>query len=242
MQQNQSSLPIGQKIQIDPSRGSNIQIALQWSFHGAKTDIDASVIMIDDCGAIMDAVYYNKLLADDGSISHSGDSKDGVIEGYDEVIAIDLSKINFSVSYLAVLVNAFSGQGFSGVSQAGVSIWQGGNKIDDFWLKDAGDQNAVMSAVLFRTNPTWSFVNVNAVGSGTNFQESNDLIMNNLTHAGFDPVLLLETKGWQVNSGSKFNMKKDDAVNIPDSLRIFKIGLGWDTRLDLDCSVLLFDK
>ena len=37
-------------------------------------------------------------------------------------------------------------------------------------------------------------------------------------------------------------MKKDDAVNIPDSMRVFKIGLGWDTNLDLDCSVLLFDR
>ena len=36
-------------------------------------------------------------------------------------------------------------------------------------------------------------------------------------------------------------MKKDDAVNIPDCMRIFKIGLGWDTKLDLDCSILLFD-
>ncbi len=72
--------------------------------------------MIDDCGSVLDAVYYNKLQSDDGSITHSGDSKDGVIQGYDEVIAIDLAKINFSVSYLAVLVNAFNGQGFSGVS------------------------------------------------------------------------------------------------------------------------------
>ena len=53
-----------------------------------------------------------------------------------------------------------------------------------------------MSAILFRTNPIWSFVNVNAVGDGLNFQESNDLMINNLTFADFDPVILQETKGW----------------------------------------------
>ena len=68
--------------------------------------------------------------------------------------------------------------------------------MDDFQLNNAGDQNAVMSAILFRTNPVWTFVNVNAIGNGTNFQESNDLIINNLTYADFDPIILQETKGW----------------------------------------------
>lgn len=87
----------------------------------------------------------------------------------------------------------------------------------------------------------WSFVNVNAAGDGTNFIESNDIIMKNLTFAGFDPVILMETKGWNASSGKKFNMKKDDVVNIPDSMRVFKIGLGWDTKLEIDCSLLLLD-
>ena len=87
----------------------------------------------------------------------------------------------------------------------------------------------------------WSFVNVNAAGDGTNFIESNDIIMKNLTFAGFDPVILMETKGWNAKSGKKFNMKKDDVVNIPDSMRVFKIGLGWDTKLEIDCSLLLLD-
>ena len=82
---------------------------------------------------------------------------------------------------------------------------------------------------------------VNAAGDGTNFIESNDIVMKNLTFAGFDPVILMETKGWNAKSGKKFNMKKDDVVNIPDSMRVFKIGLGWDTKLDIDCSLLLLD-
>lgn len=37
-------------------------------------------------------------------------------------------------------------------------------------------------------------------------------------------------------------MKIDDVVSIPDSMRTFKIGLGWKTTLDIDCSLLLFDE
>ena len=41
-------------------------------------------------GHTIDAVFYNKLNSDCQAISHSGDQKDGVKEGYDEVITIDL--------------------------------------------------------------------------------------------------------------------------------------------------------
>lgn len=32
------------------------------------------------------------------------------------------------------------------------------------------------------------------------------------------------------------------AVNIPDSLKTFKIGLGWESRLDIDCSIIMMNK
>jgi len=40
--------------------------------------------MIDDIGSVIDAVFYNKLVSDCGSITHSGDNKDGKREGFDE--------------------------------------------------------------------------------------------------------------------------------------------------------------
>jgi len=42
--------------------------------------------MIDDIGNMVDAVYYNKLISNCGSIVHSGDQRDGTLEGYDEMI------------------------------------------------------------------------------------------------------------------------------------------------------------
>jgi len=36
-------------------------------------DLDATLVMIDECGIIIDAIYYNKLESDCGSVKHSGD-------------------------------------------------------------------------------------------------------------------------------------------------------------------------
>jgi stress response protein SCP2 len=66
------------------------------------------------------------------------------------------------------------------------------------------------------------------------------MIMSNLKHAGYDEALLGECKAW--SGAKKFNLKKDQAVIMPSNLTHVRIGLGWDTKLDIDASVILFDK
>ena len=112
------------KILIDQALGNTIQIGVCWEFLGGKkVDLDATVMVVNEMGHTIDAVYYNKLESDDKAIQHSGDSKDGVKEGYDEVITIDLNKLHYSISYLAILINSFNGNGFTEVETATVSIF-----------------------------------------------------------------------------------------------------------------------
>ena len=47
---------------------------MSWDLFSSKSvDLDATVVMIDQYGAIVDAVYYNKLTSDCGGVIHSGD-------------------------------------------------------------------------------------------------------------------------------------------------------------------------
>ena len=63
---------------LNPAMGQEIQIGVAWDFiSGQRIDIDAAVVMIDDCGTIVDAVYYNKLESNCKAITHSGDQRDG---------------------------------------------------------------------------------------------------------------------------------------------------------------------
>ena len=59
---------IGHMVPIDPMLGTNLNIQLVKS---DGLDLDASIVLINDIGIIQDAVYYNKLLSNDGSVSQS---------------------------------------------------------------------------------------------------------------------------------------------------------------------------
>ena len=63
-----------QKQILDPNNGFNLKIALDWDFlKGQQVDLDATIVMIDEMGSTIDAVYYNKLTSDCGALKHSGD-------------------------------------------------------------------------------------------------------------------------------------------------------------------------
>jgi len=68
------------------------------------------------------------------------------------------------------------------------------------------------------------------------------MIKKNLLAVGFDEVILMESKGWSSQKGIKFDLKKDQAIMIPTQVKKLMLGLGWDTRLDIDASILLLDK
>ena len=73
-------------------------MGLAWQFlNQERVDLDVSIVCVNEIGQTIDAVYYNKLTSDHGAIVHSGDQKDGSVQGYDEYITIDLSKLNFKI-------------------------------------------------------------------------------------------------------------------------------------------------
>ena len=52
-------------------------------------DLDASVVLVDESGKFVDAVYYNQLKSKCESVIHSGDTKTGAGD-HDEKISINL--------------------------------------------------------------------------------------------------------------------------------------------------------
>jgi stress response protein SCP2 len=108
------------------------------------------------------------------------------LKEFSEVITIDLEKLEMSVSYLAILINSFSINGFEGVKSASVTIFQNKNKINESFLEESQGKNAYFAGVVYKTMPTWSFKIMSAVGPGKSYTESEDLIRKNLIRVGFD--------------------------------------------------------
>jgi stress response protein SCP2 len=234
-----------QQTSVQISSQMPLEIGLMWDFENdVEVDLDATVVMIDEVGNIKDAVFYNKMQSDCGSIMHSGDSKDGKKDGYDEIITINLEKVHYAVQFLVVLVNSFEGAGFSHVETANVSLMQNNHQqvLDTNMLGSirAGDANGILAFIIYRNNQHWDVYKGKDTSPGKVFTECEQMIKNNLKYAGFDEDLLGESKAW--DGKKKFNLVKDHAVILPGNLTHLRIGLGWDTRLDIDASVILYDK
>ena len=84
-----------------------------------KCDLDASIILLDKLGNLVDMVFYGKKRSDDGAIIHSGDNLTGEGEGDDETIRIFLNKVNPNIDSIWPVINVYTaGQQFDDVKGA----------------------------------------------------------------------------------------------------------------------------
>lgn len=154
-----------------------LAIALGWqvSQTSQNCDIDCSVFMLAADGRISDEkyfVFYNNLTSPDCSVRHSGDSTTGQIEGDDETIYIDLSKINSAIQEIVFVVTIHEGQqknqSFSQVTNAFIRLYdqETVNELVRYNLNQIfSEETALEFGRLYKKNGEWRF---QAVGQGYN--------------------------------------------------------------------------
>jgi tellurium resistance protein TerZ len=138
----------------------------------------------------VDTVYFNKKASNDGAIKHSGDDRGGDSSNDNkdnEVIFIDLKKVNPSVSTIVVYLNSYKGQDFDTIPYANVRLMDGDlpnykSVIATFNL--AGDPKykgkvSVVMAKIVRTSRGWNFV---AIGDPVDAKRIDDTIVEIKNH------------------------------------------------------------
>ena len=156
---------------------SKIAIALGWqvSQTAQNCDIDASVFMLAADGRIPDEkyfVFYNNLTSPDGAVRHSGDSRNGQIDGDDETVYVDLSKINSAIQEIVFVVTIHEGQennqSFSQVTNAFIRLYNREtlSELVRYNLNQIFSQETALEfGRLYKKNGEWRF---QAVGQGYN--------------------------------------------------------------------------
>jgi len=156
-----------------------IKIGLGWDINttdtGTDFDLDASVFMLGSDNKVTensDFIFYNNLKSKDGSVVHEGDNLTGKGDGDDEVIRVDLSKVDAKYASLAIVVTIHEaenrGQNFGQVSNAFIRIVNeaDGKELAKFELdEDYSSETSVLFGTLYRKNGEWRF---KAEGSGFN--------------------------------------------------------------------------
>ena len=90
-----------------------MKLGLGWD---TRADIDASVIVMNKAGKVLDTVFFGRLRSKDGAIKHSGDNLTGEGDGDDEIVTIDLAKISKHAHYIWPVINVYSsGKSFKDV-------------------------------------------------------------------------------------------------------------------------------
>ncbi|HEX4429373.1 MAG TPA: TerD family protein [Frankiaceae bacterium] len=116
------SLSKGQSVSLVKTGAApltRVRMGLGWDTgRGEDIDLDASCILYDRKNKDTDKVWFMSKKGDKGHVVHQGDNLTGAGEGDDEVINVDLANLSKDVQSLVFVVNSFSGQKFTAVSNA----------------------------------------------------------------------------------------------------------------------------
>jgi len=181
------NLTKGQTVSLEKTAGgslSRIRMGLGWDaaekkgLFGKKKaqsiDLDASALLFDAAGQLVDQVWFAQLVSKDGSVQHTGDNLTGAGEGDDESIRVDLTRVPAAVTTLVFTVNSFTGQDFSQIENAFcrlVDETQGDREIARYELTGSGSHNAQIMAKVARDGASWTMTAVGVPASGRTFRE-----------------------------------------------------------------------
>ncbi|HHF1357127.1 TerD family protein [Haemophilus influenzae] len=166
---------------------TKLVIGLGWDTRatdGEAFDLDGSAFLLTSNGKVRsdsDFIFYNNLVAADGSVEHTGDNRTGEGDGDDESLIVHLNKLSADIDKIAVTVTIYDAesrkQNFGQVSNAFIRCVNGDNnqEIARFDLtEDASTETAMVFGEIYRHNDEWKF---RAVGQG--FVGGLDALANN---------------------------------------------------------------
>jgi len=170
---------------------SVIRVGLGWTIpnNQPKIDLDVSVLCLMNDGGVVrlpsDAfmVFYGNPAkqSPDGAVKHMGDNRTGDGNGDDEVVMIDLTKVDPRIVDLAVFVTIYDeqnqGLNFSRVSDAYIRVV---NEATGTELARADldcqftNESAVQFGSIFRGPTDWEFKNIGAGFAGVDLGKIYD--------------------------------------------------------------------
>ena len=179
------SLTKGQTVSLVKQGGgtlTRVRMGLGWDavkkkgLFGSKSqsiDLDASALLFDGRGSLVDQVWFQQLRSADGSLVHTGDNRTGAGDGDDESILVDLTSVPAAVTSLVFVVNSFTGQDFSQIENAYCRLVDEttSTEIARYELTGSGRHNSQVMAKVIRDGSGWSMTAIGAVASGRTFRD-----------------------------------------------------------------------
>lgn len=181
------SLSKGQSISLKKAEGGSLTrviMGLGWDTKEQSSlfgllkrkraiDLDASCVVFNDQGVIIDTIWFRQLASKEGAIKHSGDNLSGEGAGDDEQINVDLTKLPSQAVALVFLVSSFSGESFNEVENAYCRLVDAitNQEVARYQLTGSGAHTAQIMAKLSRSGGEWSMTALGEKAQGQTFQD-----------------------------------------------------------------------
>ena len=175
----------GQKVSLTKREGGTltmVRMGLGWDaakkrglfgMRNQTIDLDASALLFNADGVLVDQVWFKQLTSKDGSVRHTGDNLTGDGAGDEESIKVDLRRVPPQVSTIVFTVNSFTGQDFSQIENAFCRLIDetGNTEIARYDLSGSGTHTAQVMAKVSREGAGWSMTAIGAPTSGRTFRD-----------------------------------------------------------------------
>jgi len=181
----------GQKINLKKDNGAALTkfcAGANWGVlpNGNSVDLDLYVATFDSNKNSIDVIGWGERWSSStGALKHSGDDTvgdEGGDDGLDnEVVTVDLTKLQPNVDKIAVFLTSFRGQDFAIIPHASVRIYEGtAERVTNVIAKyDIGKDSSfaghvvMVLGVFYKHNGEWKF---NAVGTPTRDRTYRDAV------------------------------------------------------------------
>src|SRR3954447_16375591 len=176
----------GERVSLPKADGhtlTRVRMGLGWDavrkrgLFGSRAqtiDLDASALLFDGRGALVDAVWFRQLRSKDGSVQHTGDNLTGDGDGDDESIIVDLGRLAPAVTQIVFTVNSFTGQDFSQIENAFCRLVDEttGDELARYDLTGSGRaQPPTMAKDSRGGGGGWTMTAIGGIGNGRTFQD-----------------------------------------------------------------------
>ncbi len=162
------------------------QVQLSWGEGREKTDLDCAAIAFNHEKVMLDVCFYNKPSACNKVLTHSGDNRDGLADGIDEEITLDLRpQLLESILGFVFVVNSSTGSTLADIKGSIAFKGSAGEPLGDAPLPSF-DAYGTVAALLLRDPAApgaWLLRFLATPTKGRNFQESIPQINKALTRA-----------------------------------------------------------
>lgn len=125
---------------------------------GKDVDLNAAALLFAGTRFI-DVAYHEQLTSRDGAVRHLGDSVTGDGDGDNEVIVVDMTRLNPDVTTIMFIVTCYTGQRFDQVDNGFCRVTDNvtGTELVRMGLNSAGSHTGMVLGKLRRPHKDWDF-------------------------------------------------------------------------------------